>query len=280
MKLSSALVLLALGAADARHAGAGTRRRAQTEATDSELDDIVADNAGGNRRCKFEELSGLVHISATTSGMGGFAIMYNSDRETVKHVGPSGSTFDFESCEEFTFCRPGRRMLMEDDKRMLLEDNVGADSHKSEVCQGKDTILFCPLISGQRATFRITDSLRVCTGPIRKLQDDEVDEDQQDTLAGLFLWVSTPEIYGEFLSAQGDQGSANETPTAQCDLVATLQCGPKPASEQGLPIPRQDSECAYGSSNVGNRVHRSQLGNQYVLNLRTCVVRERGTLPN
>lgn len=123
MKLSSALFLIALGATDARRAGSGTRRRAQNEVSpveivpDSDLDAIVADNGGGSSRCGLEEISGFVHISATC-GVGGFAIEYNSDRESVEYVGPSGSTFDFDSCEEFHLTC---------DRRMLLEGD-GADA--------------------------------------------------------------------------------------------------------------------------------------------------------
>lgn len=266
MKLSSALFLIAIGAIDARRAGSGTRRRAQNKASpveivpDSELDAIVADNGGGSNRCGLEEISGLVHISATY-GVGGFAIEYNSDRETVEYVGPSGSTFDFDSCEEFHLTC---------DSRMLLEgdDADAVDEDKKSSCKGKDTMLYCPLIYGQDATFRITDSLRVC--PRRKLQDDEVDEDMQ-ALAGHTLWVTTPEYapvrrdLGEGSPKAARAPEGRELLGYSCDLVATLQCAPNSKN----PYFSQDSECAYGNEDY-------PLGNKYVLNLENCNVREAG----
>jgi hypothetical protein len=118
----------------------------------------------------------------------------------------------------------------------------------------------------------------------RLRRPDRID---QAALAGLFLFVSTPETFGGYLpfTAKGEE-SANATDNTtssesaligyppippQCDLVATLQCGPN----FNIPIPRQDSECAYGNSFYGGRDYLSPLGNEYALNLERCVVRER-----
>ena len=81
--------------------------------------------------------------------------------------------------------------------RFLYGDVVSEDRRGRNDCDGKDTVLFCPMSEGQSATFELTDTMRYCGGT-RKLQDDkeEVTEDMRPirlAKAGIKFYITTPD---------------------------------------------------------------------------------------
>ena len=202
MKLSTALILLTLGAAEARAGTRRARRRAQDAAADvatiadSDLVEADSGNGGGRSGCDEDEVGGIVTINYTGgsidytnvpitgvnpvtikpgiqtsyptggTGYGGIAFEYNSDTESVKFKSANGSTFDEDACQEYEkICYNGIGRKLEENGDVVSED-------RRNDCQGKDTVLFCPMSEGQSATFELTDTMRYC-GATRKLQDDE-----------------------------------------------------------------------------------------------------------
>ena len=192
MKLSNALVLLPFcGAASASSSKGRASRRNLDISTiaDYELDVITADgseNTGNSRSnacpCEEERVNALVHVVAgedAGSDAGGFALEWNPDDESVVFRGSAGSSFSIGNCF-------------------------------STSCDDCDTvpksILYCPMIPGQTATFEIEDTLyKPCGGTRRHLQDSEEMSNQRN---GIEFWITTPD---SILSPP--------------DITATLQCG-------------------------------------------------------
>ena len=201
----------------------------------------------------------IVHITAPAAAegesagadYGGFAFEYNSKLESVKFKGAAGSDFDFSVCMTF---KDDDVCDRSDDRRLSEEvdiegnygnvdnfsNNINADIHSPDHeddsdCEGKDTILYCPLKKGQFATFRLTDTISYCC-------DSTV-----EVASNIKFYVTTP---------------VNDAPgEEECDdtaIVAAHQCGA--TTVRGF---EQTSRCLYGDS-------AEPLGSQYTFDLQRC----------
>jgi len=122
-----------------------------------------------------------------------------------------------------------------------VEDHFGtveADKdHYVSDCEGKDTILYCPLKKGQCATFQLTDTISYCSDP------------SVAVASNIKFYVTTPE---------NDASSEEE-----CDdtaIVAAQQCGVTTA--RGF---AQTSQCLYGDNT-------DPLGALYIFDLQNCAI--------
>ena len=201
----------------------------------------------------------IVHIAAPAAengelagaDYGGFAFKYNSKLESVKFKGAAGSNFDFSVCMTFKdddVCdrsnarRLGEEVDIEDNYGNVdnFSNNINADSRSPDDeddsdCEGKDTILYCPLKKGQFATFQLTDSISYCCDSTVEVASD------------IKFYVTTP---------------VNDAPgEEECDdtaIVAAQQCGA--TTVRGF---EQTSRCLYGDNT-------EPLGSQYTLDLQNC----------
>ena len=267
MKLSAAIIILTSVLAETSASTRRARRRAQdiitTDAKDAFSDSVV--NADSHSTddpsdCKQqEEVMSIVHITAPAAedgesagtGYGGFAFEYNSKLESVKFKGAAGSDFDFSVCMTFKdddVCdrsnarRLGEEVDIEDNYGNVdnFSNNINADSRSPDDeddsdCEGKDTILYCPLKKGQFATFQLTDSISYCCDSTVEVASD------------IKFYVTTP---------------VNDAPGGEeCDataIVATHQCGA--TTVRGF---EQTSRCLYGDNT-------EPLGSLYFFNLKNC----------
>ena len=331
MKLSTALILLTLGAAEARAGTRRARRRAEDAAADvaaiadSDLVEADSGNGGGMSGCDEDEVGGIVTINYTSgsidytglnglstvynggtvtgintgikngisspyptgtggTGYGGIAFEYNSDTESVKFKSANGSTFDEDACQEYEkICYNGFERKLDEDGDVVSEDRRGRND-----CEGKDTVLFCPMSEGQSATFEVTDTMRYCDG-IRKLQDDEEEEVTEDmrprlAKAGIKFYITTPDnSCPNHVSSISQVTSVTQvTKFAQpssCygeDVVAILQCGPTRSR-----FISQTSDCLYANDCLVNNTvsigPTNGLGIEHAINLEQCVIRRKRT---
>ena len=212
------------------------------------------------------------------TGYGGIAFEYNSDTESVKFKSANGSTFDEDACQEYEkICYNGFRRK--------LEENGDVSEDRRNDCEGKDTVLFCPMSEGQSATFEITDTMRYCGGT-RKLQDDEeeVTEDMRPirlAKAGIKFYITTPDntcpnhISQVTSIAQVSKFAQPSTCYGE-DVVAILQCGPTRSR-----FISQTSECLYANDCLTNNTvsiaPTNGLGIEHAINLEQCVIRRKRT---
>ena len=263
MKLSTAIIVLTSALAEASAGNRRARRRTQDTITTDFADSVV--NADKDRKddptdCKQQEVvTSIVHITApaaeegesSAAGYGGFVFEYNSKLESVEFKGAAGSNFDFSVCMTF---KDDDVCDRSDDRRLSEEvdiegnygnvdnfsNNINADSRSPDDeddsdCEGKDTILYCPLKKGQFATFQLTDSISYCCDSTVEVASD------------IKFYVTTP---------------VNDAPGGEeCDataIVATHQCGA--TTVRGF---EQTSRCLYGDNT-------EPLGSLYFFNLKNC----------
>lgn len=315
MKLSTALILLTLGAAEARAGTRRARRRAQDAASDvatiadSDLVEADSGNGGSRKGCEEEEVLGIVTINYTGgsiditgkgresinigdslyptggTGHGGIAFEYNSYTESVTFKSAKGSTFDENACQEYeNICSIGLDRKLEEDGDVVSED-------RRKDCNGKDTVLFCPMSEGQSATFELTDTMQYCDSPPqRKLQDDKQEEVTEDmgplrlAKAGIKFYITTPDNSCPNwttvpVTATPIMGRPQTTGCFGEDVVAILQCGPTKSR-----FISQTSECLYANdcltesaNGAISAVPTIGLGIEHAFNLEQCVIRRKRT---
>ena len=259
MKLSTAIVALTFFTADAR-----VNRRAQDAAADvamvpdAALDAVAADNASsggssGSNSCPCEEetVSAVVDIVANEDGeVGGFAFEWNPNFETVTYKDSIGSNFSIDACEPFE--KP--------------DCEAGGDR-----CRPK-TILYCPMIPGQKATFALTDvSRQPC---MRKLGDGGGGPGKD-----IKFYIVTPE--DECCRRRMEEGEQRELEWCRCrrdleerklevsyDITATLKCGFRnpQCSDRGY---TQVSRELSGGNNI-------PLGYEYDFDVKECTITQIG----
>ena len=260
MKLSTAIIILTSVLAETSASTRRARRRAQdiitTDAKAAFSDSVI--NADSHSTddpsdCKQqEEVMSIVHITAPAAaegesagtGYGGFAFEYNSKLESVEFKGAAGSDFDFSVCITMTdeyVCdrnmdrRLGEEVDVEDNYGTVEGDKKNSGDEDDSDCEGKDTILYCPLNKGQCVTFRLTDTISYCSDPSVKVASN------------IKFYVTTP---------------VNDAPSVEeCDdtaIVAAHQCGATTA--RGF---EQTSRCLYGDNTEA-------LGSQYIFDLQNC----------
>ena len=327
MKLSTALTFLTLGAAEARAGTRRARRAQDAAAdvvtiADSDLVEADSGNGGGMSGCDEDEVGGIVTINYTGgsidytganglstiyneeesninvntgikngiltsssypsggTGYGGIAFEYNSDTESVKFKSANGSTFDEDACQEYEkICYNGFRRK--------LEENGDVSEDRRNDCEGKDTVLFCPMSEGQSATFEITDTMRYCGGT-RKLQDEEeeVTEDMRPirlAKAGIKFYITTPDnscpnyLHSQVSMIRNPTQVSKFAQPSSCygeDVVAILQCGPTRSR-----FISQTSDCLYANdclvNNAVSIAPTNGLGIEHAINLEQCVIRRR-----
>ena len=253
MKLSTAIIVLTSALAEASAGNRRARRRTQDTITTDFADSVV--NADKDRKddptdCKQQEVvTSIVHITApaaeegesSAAGYGGFVFEYNSKLESVEFKGAAGSNFDFSVCMTFKDDDVCNRSIA----RRLGEDNFGTvegDKDKSgdddaSDCEGKDTILYCPLKKDQSASFQLTDTISYCSDPSVEVASD------------IKFYVSTP---------VNDASSEEECGGAA--IVAAQGCGP--TTFRGF---EQTTRCLNGNNN-------EPLGAQYTFDLQRCAI--------
>lgn len=252
MKLSTAIVALTFFTAEAR-----VNRRAQDAAADAAvvpdaaLDAVAADNAGSRRSsscpCEEEVVKGTVHIVANDDeperDIGGFAFEWNSSDESVEFISAMGSSFDRDACNEY---------------------------EKQREQGPPKTILFCPMIPGQRASFDITDTFyrRGYCNEDRKLQgEDEITEDRKGG-PGIEFYIVTPgsgtrRALGDCTGRRAlEERNLNGAFT---DITATLQCAQFGCGEDFVRDFAQTSGELFGYA-------YSPLGAEYSFDLETCQI--------
>ena len=271
MKLSTAIVALTFFTAEAR-----VNRRTQDAAADvamvpdAALDAVAADNAssgGGSGSnscpCEEEEISGVIDIIANNDGeVGGFAFEWNPTQESVSFKDSIGSSFSIDACE--TFEKP------------------------CDDCRVPKTILYCPMIPGQRATFELTDTnFGSCPTRGRHLQDstEAVTKDRNRNL-GIEFYIVTDYDYccdrrnlkegsgrelacrrRALIEGEGRElGCRRNLENGNSDITATLKCGFRNiACTSGDSSFAQTTRDLYGSN-------YSPLGSEYEIDLRDCTV--------
>ena len=212
MKLSSAVILLALGVADARRAG--TRRRTQTEVApveiipDSDLDAVVADNGGGSR-C--DTSTGRLTFISDSAPIGIFSVLFGENQDVVLEsaVRPLGDgvTEDISHlCVEIEdeSCGRGRRAQEED---AIVEDGRGG-------CRTRTSIQCAPVLNGDQFVFSVEEEN--CGPRRRELQD--VEEDMR----------GFRDIEIQYDADQTDRRLAGRELVANpAGAIAILACGPE-----------------------------------------------------
>ena len=182
MKLSSAVILLALGVADARRAG--TRRRAQTEVapveiiTDSELDAIVADNGGGSR-CDTVTYTGILSQvflgGQESSGArpGVFSVHFTDEKKEVELLSATRTKFG-ETVDISDNCFFFEREVCRDSRRAQEEDAVVEDS-RGRGCPTRRTIQCLTVRPGDEFVFSLSEEKRDCDRKLENESDIEAD---------------------------------------------------------------------------------------------------------
>ena len=215
MKLSSAVVLLALGVTDARRAG--TRRRAQTEIApeivpDSDLDAVAADN-GGSSRC--ETSTGRLTFYSHDAPIGIFSVLFGENQDVALESATrplgDGVTEDISHlCVEIEdeSCRgPGRR-AQEDG---IVEDGRGG-------CRTRTSIQCAPVLDGDQFVFSLEEEN--CGPRRRELQD--VAEDMRGPRDIEIQYNADPQPSRRLALSEGRDLTA-----MPAGAIATFACGPE-----------------------------------------------------
>lgn len=224
MKLSSAVILLALGVADARRAG--TRRRAQTEVapveiiTDSELDAVVADNGGGSR-CDTVTYTGILSQvflgGQESSGArpGVFSVHFTDEKKEVELLSATRTKFG-ETVDISDNCFFFEREVCRDSRRAQEEDAVVEDS-RGRGCPTRRTIQCLTVRPGDEFVFSLSEEKRDC-GPRRKLENES--DIEADMRRG------APDIEIEYVTANG-KGSGSRMLEEDDDVDERITDGGK-----------------------------------------------------